>query len=84
MLQQNQLDQLKMNVFHPTETCIICLQVPQLDLISLHSYSYIDISNSQQNENLKAEAVTEESQIAFMLTDISGHDFVSNNSLRTG
>lgn len=72
-----------MNVVHPhpMETCIICLQIPQLDLVSLHSYSCIEISNAQNNGNLKAEAITEETQIAFMLTDISGHNFnVSNRS----
>lgn len=70
-----------MNVVHPLsmETCIICLQIPQLDLISLYSYSCIEISHSQYNGNLKAEALTEEPQIAFMLTDISGYDFVSNS-----
>lgn len=66
-----------MNDIHRTEACFICLQIPQLDLTSLNSYLCVEIPNAQHNGDSKIEAITEETQITFMLTDISGHDFVS-------
>lgn len=68
-----------MSINHPIDACIICLQPSESDLTSIHSYISVNDPILKHDEDSNILDSNDEQQIALLLHNLSGNDFVSIN-----